>query len=114
MTAKPGELTEKPGTVGAAASGLVSSDAAQPLHDALERLSLKGAIFLRAEYTEPWALGELGGPGIANLLHPGAARLATGVRGATPGRPRCEMGGGHHLLRLGPVRPQRVAIDETA
>jgi AraC-like DNA-binding protein len=53
----------------------MSPDAAQPLHDALEGLSLKGAIFLRAEYTEPWALGELGGPGIANMLHPGADRL---------------------------------------
>jgi len=50
-------------------------DAAQPLHDALERLRLKGAIYLRAEYTEAWALGGLGGPAFANLLHPGADRL---------------------------------------
>ena len=72
MTAKPGRLTQTPGTAGAPR---LSPDTAQPLHDALERLSLKGAIFLRAEYTEPWALGELGGPGIANMLHPGADRL---------------------------------------
>jgi len=32
-------------------------------------------FFLRAEYTEAWALGGLGGPAIANLLHPGADRL---------------------------------------
>jgi AraC-like DNA-binding protein len=75
MTAKPGRLTETPGTAGETPSAPESADATQPLHDALERLSLKGAIFLRAEYSEPWALGELGGPGIANMLHPGADRL---------------------------------------
>jgi AraC-like DNA-binding protein len=75
MTVKPRGLTETPGSAVNSASEAVSVDAAQPLHDALERLSLKGAIFLRAEYTEAWALGELGGPAIANLLHPGAERL---------------------------------------
>jgi hypothetical protein len=28
----------------------------EPLNEALERLRLEGAIFLRAEYTEGWAL----------------------------------------------------------
>jgi AraC-like DNA-binding protein len=75
MTVKPGGLTETPGSAANAASPGVSLDAAQSLRDALERLSLKGAIFLRAEYTEAWALWGLGGPVIANLLHPGADRL---------------------------------------
>ena len=75
MTVKPGGLTETPGSEVNATSAAVSLDAAQPLHYALERLRLKGAIFLRAEYTEAWALGGLGGPAIANLLHPGADRL---------------------------------------
>jgi AraC-like DNA-binding protein len=75
MTVRPGELTETPGSAGNATPADESLDAAQPLHDALERLRLKGAIFLRAEYTEAWAVGGLGGPVIANLLHPGADRL---------------------------------------
>jgi AraC-like DNA-binding protein len=72
MTVKPGGLTETPGSAANATSGAVSLDAAHPLHDGLERLRLKGAIYLRAEYTEAWALGGQGGPAIANLLHPGA------------------------------------------
>src|SRR5438094_8957515 len=75
MTAKPGGLTETPGSAVNATSAAVSLDATQPLPDAPERLRLRGAIFLRAEYTEAWAVGGLGGPVIANLLHPGADRL---------------------------------------
>jgi AraC-like DNA-binding protein len=46
-----------------------------PLNEALERLRLEGAIFLRAEYTERWALGDQGGPLFAAMMHPGAQRL---------------------------------------
>ena len=46
-----------------------------PLNEALERLRLEGAIFLRAEYTEGWALADQGGPMFAALMHPGAERL---------------------------------------
>jgi AraC-like DNA-binding protein len=49
--------------------------AAEPLTEALERLRLEGAIYLRAEYTEPWALGDQGGPMFAGMMHPGANRL---------------------------------------
>jgi hypothetical protein len=62
MTVKPGGLTETPGSAVNATSVGVSLDAAQPLHDALERLRLKGAIYLRAQYTEAWALGGREGP----------------------------------------------------
>jgi AraC-like DNA-binding protein len=48
---------------------------AEPLHRALERLRLEGAIFLRAEYTEGWALDSQGGPAFAGMLHPGAHRV---------------------------------------
>jgi AraC-like DNA-binding protein len=75
MTVKPGGLTETPESATKATSAPVLSEAAQPLRDALERLRLKGAIFLRCEYTEAWALGGQGGPAIANLLHPGADRV---------------------------------------
>jgi hypothetical protein len=34
----------------------------EPLDRALERLRLDGAVFLRAEYTEAWALDGQGGP----------------------------------------------------
>ena len=43
--------------------------------DPLERLRLAGAIFLRAEHTEPWALVGQGGPSFAAMMHPGAQRL---------------------------------------
>src|SRR5438093_289141 len=75
MTGKPGGLTETPGIRGERHVRSRVVDATLSLHDALERLRLKGAIFLRAEYTEAWAVGGLGGPVIANLLHPGADRL---------------------------------------
>jgi AraC-like DNA-binding protein len=47
----------------------------EPLTEVLERLRLEGAIFLRAEYTERWALGDQGGPLFAAMMHPGAQRL---------------------------------------
>src|SRR5213593_1966470 len=47
----------------------------EPLNEALERLRLEGAIYLRAEYTERWALADQGGPVFASMMHPGAERL---------------------------------------
>jgi AraC-like DNA-binding protein len=47
----------------------------EPLNDALERIRLEGAIFMRCEFTERWALSDLGGPGFAAMMHPGAERL---------------------------------------
>ncbi|HJR46379.1 MAG TPA: AraC family transcriptional regulator [Actinomycetota bacterium] len=47
----------------------------EPLNEALERLRLEGAIFMRTEYTERWALGDSGGPLFAEMMHPGAERL---------------------------------------
>ena len=47
----------------------------EPLDEALEGLLLEGAIYLRAEYTERWALADQGGPRFAAMMHPGAARL---------------------------------------
>jgi AraC-like DNA-binding protein len=40
-----------------------------------EHLRFSGAIFLRAEYTEPWAYEAVDGPTTASLLHPGAANV---------------------------------------
>jgi AraC-like DNA-binding protein len=57
---------------------VVSDDAtplsSAPLRDALERLRLDGAIFFRAEFTEPWAYDS---PltQIAPVIRPGAQRL---------------------------------------
>lgn len=35
----------------------------EPLNEALERIRLEGAIFMRCEFSERWALRDLGGPG---------------------------------------------------
>jgi len=45
------------------------------LQSALERLRLEGAIFLRAEYREPWAYQSLPGPETAKILRPDADRV---------------------------------------
>jgi AraC-like DNA-binding protein len=42
---------------------------------ALRRLRLEGAVFLRAEYREPWAYQSLSGPATAELLRPGTDRV---------------------------------------
>jgi AraC-like DNA-binding protein len=47
----------------------------EPVTEALERLRLEGAIYLRAEYSERWALAGQGGPMFAAMMHPGAERL---------------------------------------
>jgi len=47
----------------------------EPFSEALEHLRLEGAIYLRAEYTEGWALDGQGGPLFAAMMHPGAERL---------------------------------------
>ena len=47
----------------------------EPLNEALERLRLEGVIFMRCEFTEGWALKDLGGPMFAAMMHPGADRL---------------------------------------
>jgi AraC-like DNA-binding protein len=45
------------------------------LDEALDRLSLDGAIFLRGEYTEAWAYESPTGEMMASLLRPGRERL---------------------------------------
>jgi AraC-like DNA-binding protein len=48
---------------------------ADPLEETLRRLRLEGAIFLRAEYAEPWAYQSLSGPETAEILRPGQVRV---------------------------------------
>jgi AraC-like DNA-binding protein len=45
------------------------------LEASLERLRLRGAIFLRAEYSEPWSFDSPDGPTNAAMLYPGSERL---------------------------------------
>jgi AraC-like DNA-binding protein len=45
------------------------------LHAALERLRLEGAIFLRAEYREPWAYQSFAATQTAKILRPDAERV---------------------------------------
>jgi AraC-like DNA-binding protein len=45
------------------------------LSASLERLRLEGAVFLRAEYREPWTYESMSGPVTAALLRPGTDRV---------------------------------------
>jgi AraC-like DNA-binding protein len=45
------------------------------LRGAIDGLRLRGAVFLRAEYREPWAYESLTGPVTARLLRPGGDRV---------------------------------------
>src|SRR5436190_21238625 len=58
------------------AAGEPDQDTGPPmLADALGRLRLRGAIFLRGEYTESWSYESLPGKDAASLLHPGTQRV---------------------------------------
>jgi len=48
---------------------------ADPFRAALERVHLQGAVFLRAEYREPWVYESLTGEETAGLLAPGSRRV---------------------------------------
>jgi AraC-like DNA-binding protein len=61
MTTNPADMTEAPDRV--------SLDAA------LEGLRLEGALFLRAEYSEPWAYESLDAPTTAGIVRPGSERV---------------------------------------
>jgi AraC-like DNA-binding protein len=62
-----------------------------PLTDALRQLRLEGAIFLRAEYRDPWSYRSNTGPRTAHMLRPGTDRVilfhvvATGTAWVTVG-----------------------------
>jgi AraC-like DNA-binding protein len=68
MTRKPERLTDRPDLSG-------PSTALVLMTDVLERVRLTGAIFLRAEYTAPWAYESPPPPDLIRVLSPGAERL---------------------------------------
>ena len=49
--------------------------ASSVMQAALERLRLEGAVFLRAEYREPWAYQSFAASDTAKILRPGAERV---------------------------------------
>jgi AraC-like DNA-binding protein len=55
-----------------AATSVLSSHV---LQDALLRLRLEGAVFLRAEYSEPWAYESFTADATAKILHPDSTRV---------------------------------------
>jgi AraC-like DNA-binding protein len=57
------------------ANSAPSAALTESFHAALQRLRLEGAIFLRAEYREPWAYESLSGPATAAILRPGTDRV---------------------------------------
>ena len=66
MTATPATVIEEPA---------VDGTRSKALQAAIDRLSLQGAVFLRAEYREPWAYESLPGPVTARLLRPDSDRV---------------------------------------
>ena len=59
-------------------AGVPVTEVARPLEaldQALERLRLEGAIFMRCELSESWTFEGGGGPNFAAMMHPGAERL---------------------------------------
>lgn len=63
------------------------------LDDVLARIRLTGAIFLRAEYREPWAYVSPAADEMVEALHPGASRLIL-FHIISAGRCRVEVEGG--------------------
>jgi AraC-like DNA-binding protein len=57
------------------AAAVPDQDATPVLADALERLRLSGAIFLRGEYSEPWGYESLDTNDLQSVLAPGAAQI---------------------------------------
>ncbi|HEY6795236.1 MAG TPA: AraC family transcriptional regulator [Kineosporiaceae bacterium] len=51
------------------------SEHPDPFRSALQLLRLEGAVFLRAEYREPWSYQSLTGPATAQILKPGTNRV---------------------------------------
>jgi AraC-like DNA-binding protein len=66
---------EASASVDGAPNGMIETPG--PLTGALnvERLRVEGAIFLRAEYSEPWAYESLDGPTTAASVRPGSRRV---------------------------------------
>jgi AraC-like DNA-binding protein len=57
------------------AGSMGGSERVDAFRSALQRLRLEGAVFLRAEYREPWAYESLPGPATAQILRPGTDRV---------------------------------------
>jgi AraC-like DNA-binding protein len=68
----PADHDRATGVVDRAATVTVPVD---PVKSALQRLRLQGAIFLRAEYREPWTYESLSGPATARILRPESDRV---------------------------------------
>lgn len=89
MTNTPNRLTEPP------ESTLRTAPAAL-LNDALATIRLAGAIFLRAEYTAPWAYESPPPDVLTHILRPGAKRLIL-FHIVAEGRCRIRLQRGEHL-----------------
>ena len=68
MIELPGELTETPPRA-------IADPTTALLSDVLAQVRLSGALFLRGEYTSPWAFDSPGCCALIDLLSPGAERL---------------------------------------
>jgi AraC-like DNA-binding protein len=73
-----------------------------PLRSALERVTLEGAVFLRAEYREAWAYESLTGPDTIQFLAPGNDRISF-FHVIARGRCWLEVDGDRHWAEAGDV-----------
>jgi AraC-like DNA-binding protein len=93
MIETPSEMIETPSRgATAAATGLLS--------DVLARIRLTGALFLKGEYSSPWAFDSPGSCVLAELLSPGAERLIV-FHVVRKGRMWVSAGGHHVELEAG-------------
>src|SRR5688500_18701910 len=88
MIETPSELIGTP-------SRTMSATATTLLSDVLARIRLTGALFLKGEYTAPWAFDSPGSCVLAELLSPDAERLIV-LHVVRKGRVWISAGG-HHL-----------------
>lgn len=89
MTRTPNQLTDPPDSVAQTAM-------ADLLADVLATIRLAGAIFLRAEYTAPWAYESPPPDVLTGILHPEAKRLIL-FHIIAEGRCEIRVQGGEHL-----------------
>ena len=83
----------------------------EALDQALERLRLEGALFMRAEHSESWALEGMGGPMFAAMMHPGAERLVLfhviAAKFGPPPPSNVQLSESSHRMKMAPSRRSR-------
>jgi len=75
MSVAPPAATSHDRATGVTDRMTTDSTVATAFDDALRRIRLEGAVFLRAEYRESWSYQSMDGPSTARILRPGTDRV---------------------------------------